>query len=70
MALAKQCDRCGKWYKHYPTGAKIVRNAIARVTINAKGEVNGNDNPMDFCEDCMSAFDKFMIDGGRFDDKT
>lgn len=70
MALAKKCDRCGKMYEHYPTGAKITRNAIARVTISTKGEVRGNDTPMDLCKECMAEFDKFMTNGGKFDDKT
>lgn len=70
MALAKKCSRCGKYYDHYPTGHKIVRNSIARVTLDAKGSVSGNDDPMDFCEECMSEFDKFMINGGKFDDKN
>ena len=69
MALAKKCDRCGKMYEHYPKGTKIVRNSVSRVTINDKGEIRGNDTPMDLCEECMAEFDKFMINGGKFDDK-
>lgn len=31
MSLAKRCDRCGKFYDHYPTGNKPQYNAIRRV---------------------------------------
>lgn len=67
MALAKKCGRCGKYYDPYPTGAKVKRNAVARVTLNSKGGVSGNDDPIDLCEDCMSEFDRFMINGGKED---
>ena len=30
MSLAKKCDRCGKFYKHYPDGNKWQWNAIRK----------------------------------------
>lgn len=70
MALAKKCNRCGKYYDYYPKGAKVQHNGVARVTISGAGLIKANDDPMDLCEKCMSEFDKFMMSGGKFDDKT
>ncbi len=37
MALAKKCDRCGKFYDHYPNGNKSQSNAIRKVQKDATG---------------------------------
>ena len=70
MALAKKGSRCGKYYDHYPSGGKTQYNGIQRCVLDEHNLVSGRQAILDLCEDCMSAFDKFMIDGGRFDDKT
>ena len=72
MSLAKKCDRCGKLYEHYPKGNKSQCNAIRRVQRTQTGEfTNSCGFPVhDLCPECMSAFDKFMTSGGKFDDKT
>lgn len=70
MALAKKCDRCGKLYEYYPKGIKSQCNAIRRAERNQRGEfINSCGYPdYDLCPECMAAFDKFMISGGKFDD--
>lgn len=68
MALAKKCDRCGKLYECYPTGSKVQYNAVRRVQIRPDGVIKDQDKHIDFCPECISEFDKFMINGGRFDD--
>lgn len=71
MSLAKKCNRCGKYYDHYPTGNKITYNSLMRFQMNAKGDtVQFQDTIIDLCPECMDAFDKFMTSGGKFDDKT
>ena len=70
MALAKKCDRCGKLYEYYPAGSKVEFNGVRRVKIRPDGAQSDCSSNIDFCPECMSAFDRFMIDGGRFDDKT
>ena len=65
MALAKKCDRCGKLYEYYPTGNKLRANAVRRCVILPSGGLVGSDNTLDLCQECMKAFDEFMI-GGKF----
>ena len=31
MSLAKKCDRCGKFYEHYPIGNPGAYNAIIKI---------------------------------------
>ena len=68
MALAKKCDRCGKLYEHYPAGKKSQANAIRRVCKYASGYMDRQDDALDLCPECMSAFDEFMI-RGKFGDE-
>ena len=63
MALAKQCDRCGKLYEHYPADNKPQYNAIRRLCKTDDGGLMGSDNSIDLCPECMKAFDTFMING-------
>ena len=70
MSLAKKCSRCGKFYEHYPTGEKTQWNGVARIYMDHRGTFREHHCWLDFCPECMSAFDKFMMNGGRFDDKT
>lgn len=62
MALAKKCDRCKKYYDHYPTGKKFQYNAVKRSEVNDVGSYVDSDKYMDLCEDCMAAFDRFMTE--------
>ena len=63
MALAKKCDRCGKFYDHYPTGDKLQNNAIKMVHKTAEGLIHGKEKSLDLCPECMKKFDEFMIKG-------
>lgn len=68
MSLAKKCNRCGKYYDHYPKGSKIQYNGFRRICRDEGGGQKDSTGPFDLCLECMNAFDRFMISGGRFDD--
>ena len=66
MAIAKQCDRCGKFYNPYPMSNNPnnnpnMYNALRRIRMNNSNmvELTGS-SPIDLCEECMSEFDKFI----------
>ena len=63
MSLAKKCDRCGKFYEHYPVGNSGACNAIKKVRRHLGGTVDVFAATIDLCPDCMAAFEKFMKDG-------
>lgn len=67
MALAKQCDRCKRYYKHYDTtDCKFPRqNGIMTVMISQKGGCQiGDSNTFDLCPDCFVSFaDWFALKG-------
>ena len=61
MAIAKKCDRCGKFYEHYPIGnIPGEYNAIEKVRLGKNGAVEYRSSDMDLCPDCMYSFVKFM----------
>lgn len=61
MALAKKCDRCGKFYEHYPIGnIPGEYNALEKVRLGKHGAVEYRSSDMDLCPDCMNSFVKFM----------
>ena len=61
MALAKKCDRCGKFYEHYPIGDQPgVFNAVGRMRRVRDSSRETALNIMDLCQDCMESFDRFM----------
>ena len=62
MALAKKCDRCGKFYEHYPKGNKSQSNAIRKVQKDdTGGTVNAFANwVIDLCPECMNSFEKWL----------
>ena len=61
MAIAKKCDRCGKFYEHYPIGnIPGEYNAIEKVRLGKYGAVEYRSSDMDLCPDCMYSFVKFM----------
>lgn len=60
MAMEKKCDRCGKWYEHYPTGNKSQYNAIRRIQRNGIGNTINSSYAIDLCPECMGEFEKFM----------
>ena len=68
MALAKKCDRCEKLYEHYPKGNKVEYNGVQRISLADNGGTVTLGYKKDLCPECMAAFDKFMISGGKFDD--
>lgn len=60
--IAKKCDRCGKFYEHYPVGNKFQYNAIRRIQRTAAGETVTciRNLTTDLCPECMDEFEKFM----------
>ena len=62
MAIARKCDRCGKFYEYYPKGNKVQHNGVQRIYRHKNGNL-GYETTFDFCPECMSAFDEFMIIG-------
>lgn len=71
MSLAKRCDRCGKFYDHYPnpTGSKPQYNAVRRVQTARDGATNVYEKDLDLCQECMRAFNEFL-DGGKFENES
>lgn len=70
MSLAKKCDRCGKFYKHYPDGNKWQWNAIRKFQRNIAGEIVAKcDLITDLCPECMDEFEKFMAAKSQEEEK-
>ena len=62
MAIARKCDRCGKFYEFYPLGHKSQCNGVQRIYITITGGYDSG-KPCDLCPECMKAFDEFMVNG-------
>lgn len=61
MALAKKCDRCGKYYDHYPIDVYAdVYNAIRFETKAADGTVIRTGERADLCPECLDELGRFM----------
>lgn len=56
MALARKCDRCGKYYDYYYEGS----NAIRALSKDEKGTIIREECTIDLCQDCMVEFNLFM----------
>lgn len=61
MALAKICDRCGKYYRYYPEGNKERYNVIRKCKIGKDGGLLYSSDIIDLCPECMDEFNNFMI---------
>ena len=68
MAIARKCDRCGKFYEHYPKGNRMQYNGVKRIYRSINGSLE-NELSYDFCPECMAAFDEFMINGKFMEEK-
>ena len=61
MALSKKCDRCGKFYEHYPVGNRPGEyNAVAKVRRGSNGGTEYTSKPLDLCPDCMGLLEIFI----------
>lgn len=61
MAIAKKCDRCGKFYGYYITSDAGKYNALKRVNMNMTDTAALSCSPcIDLCKECMHDFDNFM----------
>lgn len=56
MAIARKCDRCGKYYDHYDEST----NAIRSLRKGENGEILKQNPEIDLCLDCMVEFNQFM----------
>ena len=68
MAIARKCDRCGKFYEFYPMGHKSQCNGVQRIYRHKNGNLE-YEGKHDVCPECMSAFDEFMIKGKFIEEK-
>ena len=70
MALAKKCDRCGKFYDGYNL-VKNYKNINGIMTLNI--DEQGHDythKPLDLCPRCKDSFEKWLNKkGDRENDK-
>ena len=65
MALAKKCDRCGKFYEAYNT-AKDSENINGIMTLNLDDQRKYySHEPLDLCPECKDAFEEWMKNGGK-----
>lgn len=61
MAITKKCDRCGKFYEHYPVGNRPGKyNAVAKVRRGSNGGTEYTSKPLDLCPDCMELLEIFI----------
>lgn len=62
MAIVKQCDRCGKFYKPYlMTNNPNIYNSLRRINMTDSNTVElTSSSPIDLCRECMIEFDKFI----------
>lgn len=57
MALAKKCDRCGKFYDHYPIDDTVRQyNAVRTIQKKFTGETKNSHAAYDLCPECMASF--------------
>ena len=68
MAIARKCDRCGKFYDHYSKGNKEKYNGVQRMYRDLGGSFRYGES-LDFCPECITAFDDFMINGKFMEEK-
>lgn len=59
MSIAKQCDRCGKFYGYYITSDAGKYNALKRVNMTDTAALSSSPC-IDLCKECMHDFDNFM----------
>ena len=60
MALAKKCDRCGKFYEEYNTkndGKNINGILLLNIDCHEKYYTHG---PIDLCPDCKDSFKEWL----------
>lgn len=61
MAIACQCDRCGKFYGYVPEKRYKGRFVI---TLNFERDERAphyrDESRVDICDDCMNEFERFM----------
>lgn len=60
MAIAKVCDRCGKFYKTYNEQNDVSRpNGFMLLNIDEKGQYYSH-GPIDLCPECTDSLNKWM----------
>lgn len=61
MALAKKCDRCGKFYEKNILYSKKVHNTVTHVDgVCMSVETGDTVDYMDLCDDCIHKLGLFL----------
>lgn len=61
MALARKCDRCGRFYEYYPSGDPFgVWNGIQLIRKSVNDSRIISQDGMDLCCYCMNDLQKFL----------
>lgn len=69
MALAKKCDRCGKFYDAY-NSAKDDKNINGIMTLNIDEQDRYyTHKPLDLCPSCKCSFEKWLNKKGDKNDQ-
>ena len=55
MAMARKCDRCGKFYTE--NTARVNGRVVGMIAFVS---INCTDDPYDLCGDCMEDLKRFM----------
>ena len=70
MAIAKQCDICGKVYKQYNNMDNPKKpNGLMLVNLDSESRTYATHIPMDLCPDCIKKLLEFTnrkLDGERY----
>ena len=65
MAMAKKCDRCGKFYETYNTRNNRENiSGIMTLNLDDQGKYYYHE-PLDLCPECKDAFEKWMKNGDK-----
>ena len=60
MALAKKCDRCGKFYEAYNTkNDRENISGIMTLNLDDNGKFYSHE-PLDLCPECKDAFEEWF----------
>ena len=59
MALAKKCDRCGKYYEeNYKFRPGLFSNAVSNIVTVGRSDIRPDKvcDDFDMCDDCLTSF--------------
>lgn len=59
MAIAKKCDRCGKFYETY--GDDFKANAVILTYLSKNEHFRHDINTLDLCPECLDGINKYLF---------